>query len=260
MANKSAQDPLLRFSDRVENYARFRPSYPAEMISFLEKTLPLSAGTRVADIGSGTGILSRLFLERGYTVLGVEPNREMRAAAEQLLASYRTFTSVDARAEATGLPAGSIDLVVAAQAFHWFDAQEARREFQRILKPHGRVALIWNVRITTGTPFARDYEKLLLRYAIDYRQVDHRRVDEAALGRFFHPNNFSHARFSNSQEFDLEGLTGRLLSSSYAPLSGHPNHEPMIRQLNHIFNHYQQRGLVSFNYTTEVFWGKLSEE
>jgi len=151
-----------RFSDRVEDYVRYRPGYPSAVIDLFKAELGLGAGTCVADAGSGTGIFSELLLRAGATVYGVEPNPEMRAAAERLLAGYSGFHSIAAPAEDTGLPGGSFDLVTAAQAFHWFDAQRARTEFSRLLRPGGHVALVWNGRETASTPFLAAYELSLI--------------------------------------------------------------------------------------------------
>lgn len=219
-------DPTRRFSDRVENYVKYRPDYPTQTIPFLVQAVGLQAESAIADVGSGTGILTGLFLRNGNPVFAVEPNKEMRAAAERLLAEYPRFTSLDGTAEAIPLPARSVDFVTAGQAFHWFDAAKARAEFLRVLRPGGWVVLIWNDRCLADSEFSAAYEALLQRYATDYRQVNHQNLDEAAFTRFFGPGGYKIQAFQNAQYFDLPGLTGRLLSSSYAPLAGHPAHAP----------------------------------
>lgn len=244
-------DPTRRFSDRVADYVRYRPGYPEEVVEALAREAGLAPGSAVADVGSGTGISAALFLRFGCTVFGVEPNREMRLAAERQLASFPRFRSVDGTAEATGLPDASVDLVVAAQAFHWFHPEPTRREFARVLRPGGRVALLWNTRLTDASPFLRAYEDLLHRFGTDYGQVDHRRVDAAALREFF-GGDFRSLSFPNEQRFDLAGAKGRLLSSSYAPPPGHPDHEPMLRELERIFAEHQEDGRVRFEYDTEL--------
>ncbi len=223
----------------------------------LERECGLTPRWVIADLGSGTGILAELFLKHGNRVLGVEPNREMRDAGERLLADYPGFVSVDARAEATTLPEASVDLVSAGQAFHWFDRSAARREFARILRPGGWVVLIWNVRRKTATPFLRAYERLLLAYSIDYQAVDHSNVTDEVIAEFFRPGSFTLRSFENRQVFDYEGLEGRLMSSSYVPEPGHPNHAPMLAELRAIFAAHQQDGTVSFDHDTRVHFGRL---
>ena len=162
--------PTVRFSTRVENYVRYRPGYPDAVLAWLRAECDLTPAAVVADIGSGTGKLAELFLRNGNRVFGVEPNREMREAGEGMLAGFPNFVSVDGAAEATTLPAASVDFVTAGQAFHWFDRQTARREFARILKPGGWVVLVWNER-RSDSPFLRDYEALLREFASEYEQV-----------------------------------------------------------------------------------------
>jgi SAM-dependent methyltransferase len=245
-------DPTGRFSSRVEDYIRYRPSYPAGVIALLKRECGLALQSRVADIGSGTGLLSELFLRFGCDVVGVEPNAEMRAAGERLLAGWSRFHSIAGRSEATTLPGGSVDLVSAGQAFHWFDSGASRTEFQRILKPGGWVALVWNERLVSEG-FLADYEALLHRFSPDYAQVDHRRVDDAAITRFFAGGPWRAATFPNQQHFDWQGLRGRVLSSSYVPL----NCEPLLDALARLFERYQQAGQVSFLYETKLYIGQF---
>src|SRR6266704_3952779 len=178
-------DPTQRFSNRVENYLRYRPRYPAEILDALKAECGLQVTSLIADVGSGTGFLAEMFLSNGNQVFGIEPNREMREAGEQLLGSYSKFTSVAATAEATTLPEASVDFVTAGQAFHWFDRGRCREEFGRILRPGGWVVLVWNDRRTATTPFLTAYEHLLLTYSADYQQVNHKRVDATVLREFF---------------------------------------------------------------------------
>ena len=253
-----AGDPTRRFSDRVADYLRWRPSYPAEVLDFLVAQCGLTRDWAIADIGSGTGLLSRLFLDHGNRVFGVEPNREMRAAAEELFAENALFTSVAGSAEETTLAARSVELVGAGQAFHWFDPDRARAEFARILKPGCWATLVWNDRRKTSTPFLRAYEELLLTWATDYREVDHSRLGRAEIESFFGDGGILDVEFDNRQSFDFEGLAGRLLSSSYAPAAGHPSHEPMIEALQSIYDTHQVDGLVTLEYDTRVYLGRLS--
>ncbi len=257
MTDPASPAPEQRFSGRVENYVRFRPGYPQEIIPLLQTEAGLDAASVVADVGSGTGISAKMLLQAGCIVHAVEPNREMRAAAEGLLGSCPAFHSVSGSAQATTLPAQSVDIVVAAQAFHWFNTPETRAEFSRILKPRpaGHVVLIWNERRLDATSFLRDYEHFLLTYATDYTAVRHENVTPAALSRFFIGPFASHA-FLNEQRFDFEGLKGRLLSCSYAPAEGHPRHPLMMAGLNRLFDRHQKTGEVVFEYVTQVYLGR----
>jgi SAM-dependent methyltransferase len=250
------RDPRLRFSDRVGDYRATRPGYPPRLLDELREQGALFPDAAVADVGSGTGILTRLLLEAGHPVFAVEPNDAMRRAAEEDLENFRGFHSVAGSAEATTLPGGSVDLVTAAQAFHWFDRAAARSEFGRILRPGGQVALVWNERLT-GTPFLDAYEALLLRVSIDYTVVDHRRVDAPSLEAFFGPAGYRASTFPNEQRFDLAGLKSRLGSSSYVPPEGHPGHAGMMEALEAIFAEHQSEGRVVFRYETKLYTGRL---
>jgi SAM-dependent methyltransferase len=255
------QDATKRFSSRVENYINYRPSYPWGVIDTLQVACGLTPAAVIADIGAGTGLLSELFLRLGNRVYGVEPNREMREAGERLLAHYPHFHSVDGTAEVTTLPDQSIDFVTAGQAFHWFDQARARLEFLRILRPGGWVVLVWNYR-RLATPLMDAYEQLLHTYSAEYPTVGHQRpdMDDEALNAFFAPQGCRVATHTNQQHFDFAGLQGRLLSSSYAPEAGHPQHEPMLAALRALFNTYQVDGLVTFDYDTKVYYGRLAED
>jgi len=251
-------DSTRRFASRVADYVKYRPGYPTGAIDALRQVGALRDGGVVADVGSGTGLLTRLFLEAGHRVFGVEPNAEMRAAGEVELRGFSEFVSVNGTAEATTLPAESVDLVVAGQAFHWFDREKAKAEFRRILRGERWVALIWNERRVDTTPFLVAYEKLLMDFSKDYTKVDHRQITPEVLNAFFGPGGFQTFTFDNRQVFDFAGVRGRLLSSSYAPGPGHPDHEPMLRELARIFELHQQDGEVVFEYTTEVNVGRLT--
>ncbi|MBW5448594.1 methyltransferase domain-containing protein [Cohnella sp. CFH 77786] len=250
-------DSKERFSSRVDAYVKYRPGYPKEAIDYLYETEGFRAGAEIADIGAGTGIFTKLLLERGSKVAAVEPNREMREAAAAELGNDPNFRALPGSAEATGLPGASVDFVVSAQAFHWFDRDAARTEFRRILKPGGKAALIWNSRLTSGSPFLEAYEQLLHRWSTDYASVNHKNVSEEILAAFFQEGTMRTARFRNRQKFDYDGLKGRLLSSSYAPETGHPNHEPMLRELRELFDRSESDGLVSFDYETEIYTGEV---
>jgi len=248
-----------RFSDRVENYVRYRPGYPPEVLDLLRTECGLQPNHFVADIASGTGVFTKMILENGNRVFAVEPNPEMREAGRSLLAAYDKLTSVAGTAEETTLPSASMDFVTAAQAAHWFDRDRARREFARILKPGGWCVLIWNERRTATTLFLREYEELLLTYGTDYKEVRHERTT-AVIHEFFAPAPYQERVFDLRQQFDYEGAAGRLLSSSYAPLEDHPNHAPMMRELERIVRAHAQHGLIEFEYNTRVYYGRIAEE
>jgi SAM-dependent methyltransferase len=251
-----ASNATSRFSDRVENYIRYRPGYPHEVLQALKSECGLNASHVVADVASGTGIWTRMLLENGNRVLAVEPNPDMRQAGERLLSDFSNVVSVAGSAEATTLADNSLDFVTAAQAAHWFDRKRARAEFVRILKPGGWLVLLWNERLIDTTPFLREYEQLLLTFGTDYEDVRHERTTDA-VNEFFDPEPFQERPFAMRQEFDYEGLEGRLLSSSYAPGPGHPKHEPMLKELRRVFHEHAQTGIVCFDYKTRVYFGKL---
>ena len=251
-----ASNATSRFSDRVENYVRYRPGYPPEVVQELQSECGLIASHVVADIASGTGIWTRLLLENGNPVFGVEPNAEMRQAGERLLAAFPKFTSIAGTAEATTLADRSVDFVTAAQAAHWFDRAGARREFVRILKPGGWLVLLWNERLTDATAFLRDYEQLLVTYGTDYQDIRHEHTT-SAVNEFFDPSPFQERTFAMRQEFDYAGVEGRLLSSSYAPGPEHSKHAPMLRELRGIFEANAVEGRAVFEYNTRLYFGQL---
>jgi SAM-dependent methyltransferase len=242
-----------RFLGRVEAYARYRPGYPAAAIDLLEARCGLRPGVHAVDLGSGTGILSALLLQRGARVWGVEPNREMRSYAELMLGG--DFHSASGTAESTEAPDGLFDLLAAGQSFHWFDPQRTRREALRILKPGAWAALLWNERPKGLVPFLEDYEALLRRYAPEYDAVARLRAQEDGIRQFFgYPPEL--AIFANQQVFDFEGLAGRVMSASYAPMRDRPEHEPLMAGLEEVFDRHQRDGKVVFPYQTLVYFGQ----
>jgi SAM-dependent methyltransferase len=251
-----ASNSTSRFSDRVENYVRYRPGYPADALRALQIECGLTPQHVIADVASGTGIWTRMLLENGNQVFAVEPNQEMRRAGERLLSAFPNLISTAGNAEGTTLPDGSVDFVTAAQAAHWFERSAARQEFVRILKPGGWLVLLWNERLIDRTPFLRAYEELLLTHATDYEEVRHERTTDA-VNEFFDPVPYAERSFAMRQEFDYEGLEGRLLSSSYVPAAGHPKHAPMLHALRRIFDENSSAGRVVFEYTTRIYFGRL---
>ena len=252
-------DPLSRFSDRVEDYVRYRPSYPSGVIRLLEANAGLSAKSAAADIGSGTGIFTRMLLDTGAKVFAVEPNDAMRTSAEAELGGRPNFRSVKGTAEATGLPTASVSLVTSAQAFHWFDPAGSREEFRRILKPGGWCALIWNTMNADSSEFGVGYERITKEFGSGFGRVRHEDIVKSGrLDLFFDAGHWRKHVFENSQKLDFKGLKGRLLSSSYAPKEGLPQHRPMIEALEALFDRCQGDGLIRIEYSTNVFLGQLN--
>ena len=249
---------VTRFSSRAEAYAKYRPEYPSGVAETLKSECGLTTESVVADVGSGTGILTELMLKNGNRVFGIEPNEAMRVFAEETLKNYRLFESVNGSAEATTLADNSVDIIVAAQAFHWFDHEKTKREFRRILKPNGWVALIWNERRLDSTPFLRAYENLLLQYGTDYHEVRHENV-AGKLAEFFAPDEFKLVNLDNFQYFDLAAFQGRVASASYTPEPGHPNFDAMAAGLQRIFDQHNRDGMVTFEYDTRIYYGHLGK-
>lgn len=255
---KFKHDPKKRFSTRVENYIKFRPSYPQEIISFLKEKQILSSDSVIADIGSGTGILSELFLKESNQVYGIEPNIDMRNAGKTQLSKYLNFVNVEGSAENTSLNSSSVDIIMAGQAFHWFDLEKTRIEFLRILKPNGWVLLIWNRREKQINEFLKEYEIFLLKYGTDYKAIEKIKLDfDKFFGESEPDRKYKYKKFDNYQIFDYDGLEGRLLSTSYIPLGGHPKFNDMMIDLKKLYEKYQQNGLIKFDYKTEVIYGQL---
>jgi len=250
------QHPTERFSDRAETYAKYRPGYPDEMLRFLE-TLVAPPAT-VADIGSGTGILTRQLLKSGYEVWAVEPNEAMRTAAEWTLSGCPAGRSVPGTAEATTLEDGAVDLITCAQAFHWFDRVPTRLEFSRILKSDGWIALLWNERQEDASPIDRAYDNLLKEKASDYQNVSHRRVAAEDIRVFFAPGEVQLRTFANNQTLDCDGFLGRLISSSYVPNLGQPGHQEIVEAAKKIFEAHQTGGKITFEYKTKVYFGRFN--
>jgi SAM-dependent methyltransferase len=252
-------DSKTRFSTRVADYVRYRPGYPSEIITLLRTECGLRPGHVVADIGSGTGFLSELFLKNGNRVYGIEPNEAMRLAGEEYLASYDGFSSITGSAEATSLDDASVDFVTAGQAFHWFQPDTTRQEFRRILKPDGWIVVAWNDR-ELDTPFATAYEDLLVKFGTDYKKVRDAYPEANAMQEFFASGTVTQRSLPNEQVLDRDGLLGRLRSSSYAPQEGDPNYDPMITALDNLFLANQQDAKVRMEYATHIYIGKLGSQ
>ena len=218
----------------------------------------MSSNQIIADIGSGTGILTELFLKNGNTVYGVEPNKKMRTTAEHILKEYKNFHSIAGTAEKTGLESKSIDIITAGQAFHWFNIEQSHKEFSHILKPDGYVVLIWNTRLTDTTAFLQEYENLLKKYASDYTEVSHKNLEKSVFSNFFTKNGYQYIQLENHQILDFDSLKGRLLSSSYTPMEPDPNYYTMIEELKRIYNTYKENNSVTIDYMTELYYGQVA--
>jgi SAM-dependent methyltransferase len=255
------RDATTRFSDRVEYYIKSRPGYPPAVLDFMRDSLGFTPGHIVADVGSGTGILTAMLLKHGNVVYAVEPNEPMRRAAEEMLAPrYANFHSIDGTAEDTKLGDASVDYVTAGQAFHWFDPERSRAEFARILRPGGWVVLVWNDRRLDRPAFAVGYDDVVRRYNTDYAKIDHRNVtknESEALRRFFGGVKYENVTFDNPQQHDWDGVRARLLSSSYMPLSDDPRYDAMLSELKGVFDAHQHQGKVTLEYDTRVYFGQL---
>lgn len=242
-----------RFSDKVRDYIKYRPGYPAEIFDYLQLHAKLGNGATIVDIGSGTGIFTKLLLDRGYRVYGVEPNTEMREAAEELLDHYEGFVSVNGSGEDTTLKSNIADLVVSATAFHWIDPGKAKIEFSRILKPKCKVALIWNIRKADVDEFSVEYEK----FWQSYERSDKRDVTEPELNSFFE-GKFETGSFEHKQEFDLEGLIGRSQSSSFSPKEGTTESDEFKERLGQLFKRWKnEHNKVNVHYTSKVYLGQV---
>lgn len=252
------KSPTERFGDRVENYAKYRPDYPAAMLEHLAKSVPVPA--RVADIGSGTGILTGQLLKVGYEVFAVEPNGPMAETAERSLGRFPGFHRVPGTAEATTLAAGSVDLITCAQSFHWFDQEKTRFEFSRILRASAPVAIIWNERLDDASDFQRGYESILQRLVPEYPKVVHRQVTLEQIQAFFGPRPVQFFTFPHPQFLDKESLLGRVLSSSYVPNVGEPGNAEVMSAVTDLFDRYQTNRHVRMEYETRLYWGRFDGE
>jgi ubiquinone/menaquinone biosynthesis C-methylase UbiE len=254
-------EPTERFTQTVQDYVKYRPSYPREVVQLLIDECHLTRDKIIADIGSGTGLLSKLLLENSNLVYGVEPNQAMREAGEEYLKTYPNFHSIKGTAEATTLEKQSIDIITVGTAFHWFDNDKTKVEFRRILKADGWVLLVWNVRSAEHSELIRDYENLLLKYSSEYKESSALKLFDKSAGKeFFSPNEMRTQSFKNAQYFDWNGFKGRLLSTSYSLRPGDSKYEEMLSELKKIFKRYQRKGVVEFLYNTKIYYGRIHEK
>ncbi|MHA1674913.1 MAG: class I SAM-dependent methyltransferase [Promethearchaeota archaeon] len=252
-----SDNPTEKFTIRVENYKKFRPHYPIEVIEELITYLHKGEGLKVADIGSGTGIFTERLLEAGFDVYAVEPNEEMRQSAEKDLSPNPNFHSIIGTAENSSLPEESIDLITAAQAFHWFSPEPTLKEFQRILKPEGLIAFLWNERDNDASLFLKEYDLLLRETCPKYETSPHISIGKQEILNYIEEISLEEFHFSNFQEFDHEGFIGRVLSSSYTPLPDSPEYDSFIKKITELFNKHQEDGKVKIQYNTHLYLGRV---
>jgi SAM-dependent methyltransferase len=242
--------PTDKFSGKADVYSKSRPSYPNEYIDYLLSVNSLNETSRVADIGSGTGILTRQLLERGISVIAVEPNDDMRTKAEQDLQEFDQFISMKGTAEETSLQDKRIDLVIAAQAFHWFDQDKFKLECQRILKQEAMVALVWNSR-DFSSPLIKENAEIFKKYCPNFYGFSGGIGErEEVFNQFFRNGEFEFKSFPNDLVLDFEGFLGRNLSASYSLKESEKEFEFFVDSITNLFEKYSQHGkLVMPNYT-----------
>lgn len=257
MSDYQTSDPKSRFSDRVEDYIRYRPSYPADLVGFIAEKMELGPGKEVADMGSGTGIFSRLLLDKGCVVNGVEPNVLMRMAAEESLRDYVHFNSISGSAEQSGLADKSIDLICAAQSFHWFEVEAFRAEALRIIKPGGSAALIWNQRNLEASEFHREYEALLCRHIPEYPGYNKKKANQEKIRVFFGGEHNQVCQYTHTQQMDFDAIQGRLRSASYTPKEGDEGYSALWSGLESLYERFQEDGMITFPYITLLFCGEI---
>ena len=250
-------DIYSHYSRIVENYRRYRPRYPHQLVEWLKAECGLSPAQSVADIGAGTGLMAELFLKNGNHVYGVEPNLEMRLAAEYLLRAYPLFTSIAATAEATTLADHSVHMIIVGNAFHWFKHEQARQEFLRILIPHGWVVLVWNLERNNGSPFAVAFEQFWQKYIDPSARFSERKRPDY-ITQFFSADNLKEKSLDNYQVCDFETLKGLVLSFLKTPQADDPRYPAMLDELKAIFNQYPEDGTVTLEYDTAILYGQLS--
>lgn len=249
-------DNTGKFTNKADNYVKYRPTYPKEFIDYLSSEVGFGKDSVVADIGAGTGILTKLLLDRAKSVYAVEPNLHMRQAGEKYCSEYKNFTAVDGTAEETSLPDKSVDFITAAQAFHWFDRDKAGLEFRRILKSGGKVVLVWNSRISSSE-FIMENDELCRRICPNFNGFSGGTDEDGTIFDFFRDGKCDCRIFNNDRQLSLEEYIGGSLSASYAPFEGEPNYNTFVEGLTKLFEKYSSGGKLLMPNNTRSYAGLL---
>lgn len=244
------------FTGKSADYAASRPGYPPGLFEMLRSVSPPENEAVVADVGAGTGLLTAGLLEAGYRVVAVEPNAEMRAAADRQIGGVKGYRSVEGSAESLPIGVGSVSLITAAQAFHWFDVDRARAEFHRVLTSAGQVALIWNDRVLDD-PIQMALDEVFLAYGGAKRTAVVARDQRSGVPRFFEPNPMRHYTFPNAQQLSREGLLGLVFSRSYIPARTSMEGAAVAERVGEIFYRHATEGSVEIRYQTTATLGRL---
>jgi ubiquinone/menaquinone biosynthesis C-methylase UbiE len=249
-------DATTRFSTKAEVYARARPRYPRTVVTFLEEQGVLRPDSMIADIGVGTGLSAEPFLEAGYQVIGVEPNERMRLEGDAYLKKYSRYRSVIGTAEATTLADASVEVAIAAQAFHWFDIESTRAEMQRILKPGGWFVAMWNHRNHQSSPVQEQYETILRKYCSEYPRLAilYRSPERSAA---FFVNGYHDATLPNPGQMSWDLFAARIQSASYIPKETEREYGQMIQEMQQLFEKYAHGGVLRFDLEIWLHWGVL---
>jgi len=249
-------DARSLFNGKASIYSRYRPDYPKDLLKMLEKETGFNRNWIVADIGSGTGIMSRLFLENGNHVYCIEPNDDMRSESIKLTSSFLKCKVLKGTAENTGLDTDSIDIIVAGQSFHWFDPVAAKKEMTRVLKPGGFAALIWNNRSERENSLSKEYDYICSKYSHNYQGTGNSRIESDTFITFFH-NGFKKFETPNYQKLNLDGILGRYFSTSYALQPQDPEYGDAVESLKKLFRKFEKNGYATMEYETQIFLGQL---
>jgi ubiquinone/menaquinone biosynthesis C-methylase UbiE len=242
-----------RFLGKTDDYVKFRPGYPIEILDYLSKNHGFSSNAICAEVGSGTGKFSELLLQNKNKVFAVEPNGEMRGAAEKSLTAFQSFKSVSGDSVNTTLEKGSIDFIFCAQALHWFANENTAKEFKRILKPNGRVVIIWNKKAYEKSSFMKGIHKIFIEDCIDFLSVKLENIADKEILSSLFKDNYDSYSIDTKQTFNLDGLIGRMMSASYAPPEGHPKHQKFISEIKKLFQSEEKKGSVEFLYETVTY-------
>lgn len=249
-------DNTKLFSGKAEDYSRARPGYANEFIEYLYNKIGINKKSVIADIGSGTGKFSRYLLDMGSRVFCVEPNEDMRKISERELSSYSNFISVIGEAGNTTLKDNSMDFITVAQAFHWFDIEKFRLESRRILKPRGKVILVWNSRDINNIVNKVSYE-IYKRYCTDFNGLSGGIIkDDARIDKFFY-SRYERIEFENNLHYNRENFIRRSLSSSYSLNPDDEKYDEYIKEIENVFDKYSCDGIIEIGNNTVGYIGEV---